>query len=104
MVMTDGILASEQDLTRPIAPNQLRAVVEKSLGACPNVGKVLLIHPDYSRTDFTDTLFQLIYQILSARGMKRIDTLNAAGTHRPMTEAEKLAKLGIDDRRKYPAL
>ena len=89
--MTEGILSSEQNLQQPLTAAQLRSVVEESLAACPNVGKVLLIHPDYSRTDFTDTLFRLIYQTLSARGLKRLDTLNAAGTHRPMTDAEKLA-------------
>src|SRR5262249_48594780 len=61
--------------------------------------RVLLLHPDYSRNDFSHLVCPLLYEALSARGLERLDTLNASGTHRPMTDAELHAKLGLDPSR-----
>ncbi|MGE5608988.1 MAG: lactate racemase domain-containing protein [Bacillota bacterium] len=102
--MTETLLAAEQNLQQALSPDQLLAAVRRSLAPFPKVKSVLLLHPDYSRTDFTDVLFRLIYQTLAGRGLRRLDTLNAAGTHRPMSEKEKLAKLGIENRAQYPLL
>ncbi|HEX2971564.1 MAG TPA: lactate racemase domain-containing protein, partial [Tepidisphaeraceae bacterium] len=101
--MIEGLLTSEEDLQQALAEGQLGAAVQKTLAPFA-AKKVLLLHPDYSRTDFSDVLFRLIYQTLAERGLRRLDTLNAAGTHRPMSDQEKLAKLGIRDRAQYPAL
>ena len=54
-----------------------------------------MVHPDYTRTDFTDKLIPLIYQELKNKGMAKIDSLNAGGTHRAMTEKEIRSKLGL---------
>jgi len=54
-----------------------------------------LIHPDYTRTDFSDKIIPLIYRELKNKGMSQIDSLNAGGTHREMTEIEIRKKLGL---------
>ncbi|GAI31010.1 unnamed protein product, partial [marine sediment metagenome] len=59
------------------------------------IKRVLLIHPDYTRTDFTNKIVPLIYQELKNKGMEKIDSLNAGGTHREMTEIEIREKLGL---------
>lgn len=102
--MTEELLAAEENLQQPLSIDRILAGVQRSLAPFSKVRSVLLLHPDYSRTDFSDVLFRLIYQTLAARGLQRLDTLNAAGTHRPMSEKEKLDKLGIEDRSLYPAL
>jgi lactate racemase len=80
-----------QSLTR----DDLQRIVAETVAALPRVGKVLLLHPDYSRHDFCPELAPLIYEELSAKGLERLDTLNAPGTHRPMSAAELEAKLGL---------
>jgi nickel-dependent lactate racemase len=74
---------------------QLEGIIKESLKDFKSVKKVLLIHPDYTRTDFSDKLVPLIYQELINKGTKQIDCLNAGGTHRAMTEEEIRNKLGL---------
>ncbi|MEJ5229934.1 MAG: lactate racemase domain-containing protein [Pseudothermotoga sp.] len=57
--------------------------------------KVLLIHPDYTRQDFSDRLVPLVLKELKKRGLKVLHTLNASGTHRAMSEEEIRKKLGL---------
>jgi len=102
--MAHGLSAFEQNLYDRLSDEQVRSAVQKTLAPYSRVRNVLLIHPDYSRADFSDVLFNLIYRALAEKGLNRVDTLNAAGTHRAMSEKEKLAKLGIGDRSKFPAL
>ncbi|MFM7148331.1 MAG: lactate racemase domain-containing protein, partial [Gemmataceae bacterium] len=79
---------------------QLEHVLGKAVAASGSRWrKVLLIHPDYSRNDFSDRVFPVLYEVLERHGLERIDTLNAGGTHRPMTAAELRVKLGVDPTR-----
>src|SRR5665648_188731 len=84
-----------EDLNGELTNEQLEEIVKESLKDLSSIKKVLLIHPDYTRTDFTDKLIPLIYQELKNKGMTKIDSLNAGGTHREMTEEEIRSKLGI---------
>jgi len=84
-----------ENLQGELTEEQLKEIVKKSLKYFSSVKKVLLIHPDYTRTDFTDKLIPLIYQELKNKGLKQIDSLNAGGTHRAMTEEEIRSKLGL---------
>src|SRR5262245_32641458 len=84
------------DLPRPLSPDQLRAAVEAALSACGRARRVLLVHPDYSRNDFSHLVAPLVHDLLAARGLERLDTLNASGTHRAMTPGELREKLGLD--------
>ena len=88
-------MLSIENLKGELTEEQLKEIVKESLKDFSSVKKVLLIHPDYTRTDFSDKLVPLIYQELKSKGMKHIDSLNAGGTHRAMTEEEIRSKLGL---------
>jgi nickel-dependent lactate racemase len=78
-----------------LSDSQILAVIEQSLNGRSGIKRVLLIHPDYSRHDFSDRVVPQLYQSLKKRGLERLDTLNAGGTHRAMDGAELESKLGI---------
>jgi len=84
-----------ENLKGKLTDEELFEVVQEILRDFKKVKKVLLIHPDYTRNDFSHKLVPLIYRELKARGMKEICSLNAGGTHRRMSEEEIRAKLGI---------
>lgn len=86
-----------EDLKGKLTNVQLEDLVRDTFKDFNNVKKVLLIHPDYSRVDFTDRLVPIIYRELKKKKMVQIDSLNAGGTHRNMTEQEIKIKLGLDD-------
>jgi len=88
-------LLSIENIKEELTEEQLKEIVKESLKDLSFTKKVLLIHPDYTRTDFTDKLIPLIYQELKNKGMTKIDSLNAGGTHRAMTEKEIRSKLGL---------
>ena len=76
-------LSSNQRSTLPgLSNEELSEVVSETLDALPAISTALVIHPDYSRHDFSDSLIPILYQQLAQRGLKRLDTLNAGGTHR----------------------
>jgi nickel-dependent lactate racemase len=80
-----------------LSHQQLQESVARALAPCDGpLQRVLLIHPDYSRNDFSHLLTPILYDALASRGLQRLDTLNAGGTHRPMTDAELRSKLGLD--------
>jgi lactate racemase len=87
-----------EELQKELTDIQLEDMVRETLKDFPRAKKVLLIHPDYTRVDFTDRLIPMIYRELKKKQMVRIDGLNAGGTHRKMTEAEIKTKLGLDKR------
>jgi len=86
---------SIENLNGELTDEQLEGIIKESLKDFSGVKRVLLIHPDYTRTDFTNKLVPLIYQELKNKGMSQIDSLNAGGTHREMTEEEIRSKLGL---------
>jgi len=88
-------LLSIENLQGELTDEQLEEIVKESLKDFSSIKKVLLIHPDYTRTDFTDKLIPFIYKELKNKGMEKVDSLNAGGTHREMTEEEIRSKLGL---------
>jgi len=88
-------MLSIEDIKGELTDIQLEDIVRETLKDFNQVKKVLLIHPDYSRVDFTDRLVPMIYRELKKKQMSQIDGLNAGGTHRKMTEQEIKDKLGI---------
>ena len=91
-------MLSIEDLNGELTDKQLEEIVKESLKNFNSVKKVLLIHPDYTRTDFTDKLIPFIYKELKDKGMNQIDSLNAGGTHREMAEIEIREKLGLSSK------
>ncbi len=63
--------------------------------------KILIIHPDYTRIDFTHKIVPFMVSELKESGVEKIDFLNAGGTHRQMSEVELLEKLGLKKRERY---
>ena len=96
----NGRGAPELDLSS----EELRAIVEQSLLAVAPGARVLAIIPDKTRDDNTDTLFPAASEILDARGVAQFDALVAQGTHMPMTDEEKRAKVGLREGDSAPAL
>ena len=88
-------MLSIENLQGELTDEQLEEIVKESLKDFSAIKRVLLIHPDYTRIDFTNKIVPLIYQELKNRGMKQIDFLNAGGTHRAMTAEEIRCKLGL---------
>lgn len=88
-------MLSIENLKGKLTDEQLEGIIKESLKDFSSVKKVLLIHPDYTRIDFSDKLVPLVYQELKSKGMEKIDSLNAGGTHREMTEIEIRKKLGL---------
>ena len=77
-----------------LTPADLRGIVREALRAIPRGARVLAVIPDRTRDDNTDVLFPLIAQELAEREASTVDALVAQGTHPPMTDAEKHAKIG----------
>ena len=73
----------------------LSEFVSSKLKKFEDAKKVLVIHSDYTRLDFTSSLIQPIIDSFKDRQVIKIDFLNAGGTHRKMTESEIASKLGI---------
>src|SRR5256714_8834928 len=78
-----------------LSPAELRVILEQALLSIAPGARVLAIIPDKTRDDNTDVLFPFADEILAARGVAQFDALVAQGTHMPMTEAEKRAKIGL---------
>ena len=82
----------DSDLTE----QDLQAIVEQALDPILSSERVLAIVPDKTRDDNTDLLFPFTADVLGARDVAQFDVLVAQGTHPPMSESQKLAKLGLE--------
>ena len=83
------------DTKTGISSGGLNEFLSSKLKKFKDAKKVLIIHPDYTRLDFTSSLVQPIIKFFKDRQAVKIDFLNAGGTHRKMTEPEIALKLGI---------
>ena len=80
--------------TLSLSPEELRAIVAEALNGVAAGERVLAIVPDKTRDDNTDLLFPFAAEILAQKKVAGFDALIAQGTHAPMTESEKRAKIG----------
>lgn len=78
-----------------LGPTILAAKVHEALEDIKPGERVLAIIPDKTRDDNTNVLFPVATEFLSHRGVASFDVLVAQGTHPPMSEAQKLAKIGV---------
>ena len=81
---------------RELLPATLADIVEQALAVVEPGERVLAIVPDKTRDDNTDLLFPITQTILREREVKSFDVLIAQGTHPPMSEPQKLSKLGLE--------
>jgi nickel-dependent lactate racemase len=77
-----------------LSPEELRSIVSEALAEISAGERVLAVVPDKTRDDNTDLLFPFAAQILSQKNIAQLDALIAQGTHGPMSESEKRAKIG----------
>ena len=84
-----------------ISDKKLNTFVVSITSKLKGVKKILVVHPDYTRVDFTDKIVPIVIQELRSGGAKKIDFLNASGTHREMTDSEFCSKLGIEKKESY---
>jgi lactate racemase len=78
-----------------LTPSVLTGIVQEALVTVKPGARVLAIIPDKTRDDNTDFLFPAATEFLARRGVAAFDVLVAQGTHPPMSEAQKLAKIGV---------
>ncbi len=78
-----------------LSEDRIKDLIFDTLADIKTAGNVLIIHPDYTRNDFTLEIVPEILKILKKKNVERVDFLNAGGTHRGMEESEFLKKLGI---------
>jgi nickel-dependent lactate racemase len=89
---------------RDLGDDDLKAIVEEGLSSVGPGARVLAIVSDKTRDDNTPLLFPHAAEVLRARGISRLDALVAQGTHVPMTDAEKRAKIGFGNGASVPGL
>jgi nickel-dependent lactate racemase len=75
----------------------ITSIIHEALEVIKRGQRVLPIIPDKSRDDNTDLLFPIADRFLRERDVACFDALVAQGTHPPMTEAQKLAKIGLSE-------
>ncbi|HEX7294534.1 MAG TPA: lactate racemase domain-containing protein [Pyrinomonadaceae bacterium] len=86
--------SAESDLTE----KDLQSIIEEALEPILTGERVLAIVPDKTRDDNTDLLFPFAGDVLRAADVAQFDVLVAQGTHPPMSESQKIAKLGLNDK------
>jgi nickel-dependent lactate racemase len=104
-----GIYEPRSPNSCPDAAGRIAEALESPIG-CPKVKElargaksVLIISDDYTRQTPVREIIPLLASSLADAGVDRqnIRILVALGTHRPMTESEKLAKFGEDICHRY---
>jgi nickel-dependent lactate racemase len=75
----------------------LTEIIHQALDVVQPGEHVLAIIPDKTRDDNTHLLFPVAAEFLARRGVASFDALVAQGTHPPMSESQKRAKIGAAD-------
>jgi lactate racemase len=81
-------------ISSALSAEEMRAIVAEALQEVRAGERVLAIIPDRTRDDNTDLLFPMAGQFLAQRNVAQFDALVAQGTHPPMSEEQKRAKIG----------
>lgn len=93
---TEGVMEMRLYLEgNPLTEEEIREGLEKLVGDLGKVRKVLVVHTDYTRVDFTHLVARNLYKLLLGKGLEEFHTLNASGTHRAMKTEEFEKKLGL---------
>lgn len=97
--MTDVLTSSVagESSINGLTPSLITAILHEALDVIQPGERVLAIIPDKTRDDNTDFLFPVATEFLTHRGVESFDLLVAQGTHPPMSQAQKLSKIGTAD-------
>ena len=90
-----------ENIDKELSDKDLNTFLSFVLNKIEDTKKILVIHPDYTRVDFTDKIVSILLENLKARCTEKFDFLNAGGTHREMSEVEFLKKLGLKRKENY---
>jgi nickel-dependent lactate racemase len=90
----DGTVVGHGSATASLSTADMASIVADALRQVPHGARVLAIISDRTRDDNTAALFPLVSRQLARLGASRFDALVAQGTHAPMGEADKRAKIG----------
>ncbi len=101
---TGGNVTGKGSPEADLAAADFRCIISEALSEVKANARVLAIVADKTRDDNTPELFPLAAEILAAKNISKLDALIAQGTHSPMTEAEKLSKIGAASLREIPNL
>lgn len=104
VVSVPGTLVGQGHPDSDLSPPDLRKILVEALSTLAAGSSVLAIVADKTRDDNTDVLFPLAAQILQDRKIRKFDALIAQGTHAPMSERDKLSKLGGLGKAEIPGL
>jgi nickel-dependent lactate racemase len=80
--------------TADLTVTDMRPIVDESLRGIAPGARVLAVVSDRTRDDNTPELFPLVSQVLAGIGAASLDVLIAQGTHVPMNDKDKRAKIG----------
>jgi nickel-dependent lactate racemase len=80
--------------TADLTVTDMRPIVEEALRGIAPGARVLAVVSDRTRDDNTPELFPLVSQTLAGIGAASLDVLIAQGTHVPMNDKDKRAKIG----------
>lgn len=87
-----------------LRPDELGEILSEALSDVSPGSSVLAIVADKTRDDNTDILFPLAAQFLADRKIAKLDVLIAQGTHAPMGDQDKRAKIGAARTAQVPGL
>ena len=91
-----SVVTGRGDPHADLAPAEMHNILRQALSTVSPGSSVLAIVADKTRDDNTDVLFPAAAEILAERRIANLDALIAQGTHPPMSNAEKRAKIGAD--------
>ncbi len=94
-VLPSKVLGESSD--SGLSASTLTAIVHEALDVVQPGERVLAIIPDKTRDDNTHFLFPVAAEFLAERRAACFDALVAQGTHPPMSQSQKLAKIGCTD-------
>jgi nickel-dependent lactate racemase len=95
-IVTPSVVG-ESSVESELTPSILTEIVEQALDVIEPGERLLAIIPDKTRDDNTDFLFPIAAEFLRARRVASFDALVAQGTHPPMSESQKISKIGIEN-------
>jgi nickel-dependent lactate racemase len=89
------LTVGEGSATLELREEELHTILDEALRVIERHKRVLAIIPDKTRDDNTDLLFPFAEEFLRRKEVAQFDVLVAQGTHPPMTEEQKLSKIGF---------
>ena len=88
-------LCGEGSRDHDLSKENCTQILTRALDGIAPHSRVLAILPDKTRDDTTHILFPIADEILRDRKVQSFDALMAQGTHPPMSDEQKLDKIGL---------